>query len=297
MLKDIKSVRDFEDRLLRKLAGVITNDSLYLKLRYRILFGRRLDLRDPRSFNEKLNWMKLHYHNPEQTVLADKIEAKKYVSECIGEQYVVRNLAVWERIGDIKFEQLPDSFILKCTHDSGNAWICTDKSSFKASEALKDIETRLQKNYYPSCREWVYKGIKPRVLADVLLNEGSNERLLDYKFWCFSGVPKYMYITIKDAHIFENFYDMDFNPVIIDHGFERHKPEFEKPVSFELMKQFAAKLSTGFPFVRVDFFEVSGHPYFGECTFYDWGGLQPFADYSQDLELGSLIQLPTDCYE
>lgn len=282
-------------RALESTASLFKDDSeCYLQMRFRVNGGYSMKLNDPQTFNEKLNWMKLHYHNPQLPLMADKYAVKQFVADRVGEEYVVENLGVWNSSAEIDFDRLPQKFVLKCTHDSGGVFICKDKSCFDREGVCHEIERKMSKNYFPPGREWVYKDIAPRVLADKFLEDGNNSATvnLDYKFWCFGGIPQYMYITVKNDDVFENFYDMDFKPVAIDHGFKRLSPEFEKPQSFELMKELAAKLSAGIPFVRVDFFEIAGQPYFGEFTFYDWGGLQPFRSYEQDLELGAMIDLP-----
>ena len=149
------------------------------------------------------------------------------------------------------------------------------------------------KNWFWASREWAYKHIEPCILAEEYLDEGTGHEVHDYKFWCFNGVPTYMYITNKGKTIRENFYDMDFNPVSINHGFERTEPEYDKPANFDKMKELAAILSEGLPFVRIDFFNVNGRLNFGECTFYDWAGFRPFCDWHIDYELGKLLQLPS----
>lgn len=282
-------------RSLESASFLFKEDSeCYLQLRFLVNGGYRLNLKNPQTFNEKLNWMKLHYHHPQLPLMADKYAVKQFVADRIGREYVVENLGVWNASAEIDFDSLPKKFVLKCTHDSGGVFICKDKSCFDREGVCREIDRKLSRNYSSPGRQWVYKDIPPRVLADKFLEDGNDAAAvnLDYKFWCFGGVPRLMYITIKDEQVFENFYDMDFQPVNIDHGFERHKPEFQKPESFELMRELAAKLSSGIPFVRVDFFEIGGQPYFGEFTFYDWGGLRPFRSYAQDLELGGLIHLP-----
>ena len=155
---------------------------------------------------------------------------------------------------------------------------------------MQKIEKNCKRNYFYLKREWVYKDIKPRIIIDKYLDDHTGNELRDYKFLCFNGQPIYMYCTIKGKNIFENYYDMNFTPVGVNHGFPRHLPEFEKPEGFELMKVLASKLSQGIPFVRVDFFEVEGKVYFGEFTFYDWAGLRPF-EGDWDKELGKLIVL------
>lgn len=284
---------------LNKLFSIVINrfpylfrdDKTYLSRKYRLRFSRDIDWENPMSFNEKLNWLKLNDRNPLYTILADKYEVKHYVSKIIGENYVVPCYGIWGGYKDINFDELPDKFVLKATHDSGGLVICKDKSllDHKKNKALMDKV--LQRNFFYQSREWPYKNIKPRILAEMFLDDGRKGELQDYKFWCFNGVPTYMYMTNKGKLIFENFYDMDFNIVEINHGYPRFKPEYQKPTQFEEMKSLATKLSKGIPFVRVDFFVVDGNVYFSEYTFYDWGGLRPFADYDTDLELGAMIHL------
>lgn len=269
-------------------------DKPYVKWIFKGKLGYKINLDKPVTFNEKLNWLKLYNRQPLYTQLADKFAVKSYVKGIIGEQYVVKNLGVWESFDEIDFDSLPNSFVLKCTHDSSGAIICRDKTVFDKESAKKRIEKTLSMNYFYACREWPYKNIPPRIIADEFLDDYSGKELNDYKFWCFDGVPTYMYCTVKTNRegIYENFYDMNFNPVKIDHGWPRRSEEFDKPASFEEMKKLAQTLSKGIPFVRVDFFYVDGKVYFGEFTFFDWGGMQPFGSYEQDLELGKLIQLP-----
>jgi hypothetical protein len=267
-------------------------DTLWLKMIYRTRFKRSLNFDVPKSFNEKLNWLKVYDRNPLYTKLANKYEVKEYVRNKIGEEYVVPCYGVWDDFDDIDFSILPVQFVLKCTHDSGGMCICKDKSTLNKEEAKNKLEKTLKNNFFWWTREWPYKNVKPRILADMLLDDHTGKVLRDYKFWCFNGTPKYMYCTVKSDDIYENFYDMDFQPVAINHGFKRNVPEFEKPQCFDLMKSLATSLSEGIPFVRIDFFYVEGKVYFGEFTFYDWAGLRPFADYGQDLELGELIALP-----
>lgn len=268
------------------------DDEKYLKALYRVKFGRKLHLKNPKSFNEKLNWLKLYARNSIYTNMADKYKAKELAASLIGQEHIVPCYGAWEKFDDIGWDSLPEQFVLKCTHDSSEVILCRDKKTLDKEAARTKIEKCMKRNWYRHNCEWVYKDIKPLIIADKLLDDHSGTELRDYKFWCFNGEPKYMYFTNKGKKILENFYDMDFNPVYINHGFERRKPEFEKPIAFEEMKMYAAKLSKDIPFVRVDFFYVDGVIYFAEWTFYDWGGVRPFADYQQDLALGELLVLP-----
>lgn len=279
------------DQFLKKTSPIYP-DKFYIKTLFRLLVGYKLDLNHPKSFNEKLNWLKLYDRNPLYTILADKIEVKKYVAKKVGEQYVVPSYGVWDSPDEVNFNSLPNQFVIKCNHCSGSMVICKDKNSLNEKATREILWKGMKYDYYWICREWVYKDIRHRITADKYLDDGTGNELRDYKFWCFNGVPKYMYCTIKGENVYENFYDMDFVPVDINHGFPRHAPEFEKPNNFELMKQLASKLSEGIPFVRIDFFDVKGKVYFGEFTFYDWAGFYPFSNREMDMKLGTLIELP-----
>lgn len=279
--------------LFQRVFSSRMSDLSYLKWVYFLRFGRMLNLRHPLSFNEKLNWLKLYNRNPDYTTMADKYLAKGFVASRIGAEYVVENYGVYDSWEDIDFNVLPSSFVVKCTHDSGGAYVCNNKNNFDFKGTKHIIERNLRSNFYYWLREWPYKNIKPRIIIDKLLDDHTGNELRDYKFWCFNGKPVYMYCTIKASEVYENFYDMDFNPIDIDHGFPRHQPEFEKPKEFDLMRELARKLSDGIPFVRVDFFDVEGRVYFGEFTFFDWGGMQPFNN-RWDEKLGELLKLPSN---
>ena len=279
-------------KVLERISPLIKNDRLYLKLMFHLRVGYSLNLEDPKTFNEKLNWLKIYYHNPIMPMLADKFAVKEIVAKLIGQEYVVNNYGVWDDFDDIDFNKLPDKFVLKTTNDSMGVIVCKDKKSFDVLAAKKQIGKGSKSNYFYAKREWVYKDIPRRIIADQYLEDGTGMQLRDYKFWCFNGVPKYMYFTIKGEKSYENFYDMDFNIVDIDHGFKRFVPEFVRPEAYEEMKHLAEIISKDLPFARIDFFYVKGKVYFGEVTFYDWAGMRAFSNYDTDLKLGELITLP-----
>lgn len=291
IVKGIKQPKYILIYILQEYLAKHVSDRAYIKWIYRLRIGKKLHIDKPVTFNEKMSWLKLYDRNPLYPTLADKYKVKSYVAEKLGSKYVVENYGVYEHWKDIDFNKLPNQFVMKCTHDSGGAFVCRDKENFDFDGVRKKIEENLSINNYYKSREWPYKNIKPRIIIDKLLDDHTGNELRDYKFWCFNGKPTYMYCTIKAKNIYENFYDMDFNPVMIDHSFPRHQPEFEKPTVFEEMKQLAAKLSSGIPFVRIDFFNVDGHVFFGEFTFYDWGGTMPFGG-DWDAKLGNFIELP-----
>lgn len=286
--------------LIKKLLNAIVyrmrkiiSSKCYLSMRYYLIFGKSIDWDNPRGFNEKLNWMKLNYRNPLFTMMADKYWVKSYVERLIGAEYVVPCYGCWKHVDDIDFNKLPDRIFLKSNHDSGGG-ILVDKKKGIDDKMLRrrfNRNTLERRNYYWHLREWPYKHIEPLILAEAYLDEGTGHELRDYKFFCFDGKPVYMYVTNKGKVIRENFYDMDFHPVDINHGFERTIPEYDIPDNFEKMKELATLLSKGMPFIRIDFFNVNDRLYFGEFTFYDWGGMRPFTD-DWERKLGDLISLP-----
>lgn len=251
-----------------------------------------LDLKNPKTFCEKLQWLKLHDRNPLYYKLVDKYEVKSWVANLIGSEYVTKTYAVYDSLLDIDFDALPETFVLKCTHNSGSFVICRNKDKLNREKAIETIRKGLSvKNYYIQNREWAYKGVKPRIIAEELLEDHTFDDLVNYKFWCFNGEPRVMYITVKTDDIWENFYDMDFNPMCISHGFKKYEGIIRKPETFEQMKEVARKLSTGIPHVRVDLYQIQGQIKFSELTFYDWGGFLPIRPIEWDYKIGSWIEL------
>lgn len=258
---------------------------------YWIRTGDYLKLKNPVRFIDKQNWLKLHDRNPLYTQLVDKYLVKKYVSNCIGEEYVVPCLGHWNSPDEIDFDKLPNKFVLKCNHNSGGGMcICKDKNSLDFNLVRNGLRKGLLDDFFKYSRVWPYKNVQRCIIADMFLDDHTGNELRDYKFLCFNGVPKIMYCTNKGDNIYENFYDMEFNPLDITHGYPRITPEIEKPKEFDLMKELATKLSKNIPFVRVDFFNVDGHVYFGEFTFFDWGAMKPMND-KWEILIGSWIDI------
>lgn len=287
--------KNFMFALVYGLSRVLP-DALYIRLLFKLKMGYKLNLKNPKTFNEKLNWLKLYNRYPEYTTMVDKYKVKDYVARLIGEEYIVPLYGVWQDANDIEWNQLPEQFVLKTNHNSCYNLVCRDKSLVNRDEASAEMKRSLKKNLFYALGEWPYKNVPPRIIAEKLLvskEQKQNAPLIDYKFWCFDGKPTYMYFSIKGDGCYENFYDMDFNIVDVNHGWPRHNPEFSKPTSWEKMKELAAILSKDIPFVRVDFYEIDGHPFFGELTFFDWAGLRPFDSYETDLKLGELIHIPS----
>ena len=275
--------------------GRLLPDSLYLKLLYRLKMGKKLDLKNPKSFNEKLQWLKIHDRKPEYIRMVDKHEVKEYVSEKIGKQYIIPSYGLWERFEDISFENLPNQFVLKCTHDSGGLVICKDKTKFDLVEAKRKIEHSLKTNYYYKGREWPYKKVTPRILAEEFMVDESGIELKDYKVLCFKGEPKLIELhqgRYLGKH-YQDFYDTSWKKQSINQlGESAHPEEAQKPLCLDKMLELSAVLSKNIPHVRVDWYVINDKLYFGELTFFDASGFDAFVRYEDELLLGSWITLP-----
>lgn len=272
------------------------DDRKYLEKLYRATFGKELNLENPQTFNEKLQWLKLYDRKPIYTTMVDKYAAKEYVADKIGEEYIIPTLGVWDKFDDIDFDALPDQFVLKCTHDSGGLAICRNKKTFDIAAARKKINRCLKRNYYYTFREWPYKNVKPRIIAEKYMVDESGYELKDYKIFCFDGQPKIMFIATDRANPEEetkfDFFDMEFNHLPFQNGHPNAKKSIMQPKGFKKMKELAAKLSAGIPQVRVDFYDIDGKVYFGELTFSHWSGFVPFDPEEWDYKLGAWIDLP-----
>lgn len=251
---------------------------------------------DPITFNEKLQWLKLYDHKPVYTTMVDKYEAKQYVADRIGKEYIIPTLGVWDRFDEIDFSKLPDQFVLKCTHDSGGLVICKDKSQLDLDSARKKINNCLKRNYFWVGREWPYKNVKPRIIAEKYMEDPETKELRDYKFFCFNGVAKALFIASDRQTAGEetkfDFFDINFNHLPFTNGHPNAEIAPTKPDSFSEMVTLAEKLSKGIPHVRVDFYDVNGKVYFGELTFSHWSGFVPFRPKEWDEIFGSWIVLP-----
>lgn len=274
-------------------------DRLYLKLLYRLKLGRRLDLRHPKRFTEKLQWLKLYDRKPLYTKIVDKSEVKQYVARIIGEEYIIPTLGVWNRPEDIDWDSLPNRFILKTTHGGGGSGVvvCNDKAQFNKLEATKTLRKALKQNIYSALREWPYKSVPHRIIAEQLLEKDPKYNdVPDYKFYCFNGEPKVMIVATNrfSNHNF-NYYDMEFNKLdIISIVGNKANVDFEKPSHFDEMKSVATKLCKGFPHIRVDLYYSNNRVYFGELTFYDASGFDNMSSDNIDLMWGSWMSLPIE---
>ena len=271
------------------------DDETYLKKIFEARMGYPLNLDNPRTFNEKIQWLKLYDRRPEYTTMVDKYEVKKYVGSIIGEDYIIPTLGLWDSVEDIDFDSLPNQFVLKCTHDSGGIAICRDKKSFDIEQAKERLDKFMKRDFYMRWREWPYKNVRHRIIAEKYMEDSSGE-LRDYKFFTFNGVAKALFIatdrTSTTTETKFDFYDMDFKHLDFTNGHPNANIKLEKPETFEEMKSLAEKLSKNIPHLRVDFYEVNGKAYFGELTFYHWSGLVPFDPPEWDKTFGDWIELP-----
>jgi len=263
------------------------NDEDYLKLIFKIRVGRKLDLKNPKSYNEKLQWLKLNCQDARLSEYVDKYEVKKLVSKKIGSQYVVRSLGVWEDANEISLEDLPDRFVLKCTHDSGNVYICRDKTTFNVAKAKRELNKSLKINYYVHGHEYPYRDVKPRIIAEELLG-GFEKAPEDYKFYIFNGELYCVMVCAdrKDGHAKYYYYDLDWNRIYCQYDEPQDPANIEKPQNYEQMISIVNKLTQGFKNVRIDLYNIDGNIYFGEYTFFNQDGCDIDITYETDLLFG-----------
>lgn len=269
-------------------------DENYLKLMYWCRFGKKLNLESPKTFNEKLQWLKLNYRRPEFTNMVDKYEAKKIAESIIGTEYIIPTLGVWDKFDEIDFADLPNQFVLKCTHDSGGLVICKDKSKLNIEKARKKIEKCLKRNYYWVGREWPYKNVKPRIIAEQYMEDMNDKELRDYKFFTFNGAVKAFFISQgrENGQTKADYYDVNFNHLDFKWGYPNAENAPHKPEKLDEMLSAAEKIAKGHPQLRVDFYEVNGRVFFGEMTFYDGSGFDGFEPEIWDKTFGDWIVFP-----
>lgn len=281
---------------MRTFLKRILPDKIFLKMYYKKYMGKTLNLKEPQTFNEKLQWLKLYNRNPEYTKMVDKYEVKNYIAEKLGEEYIIPTLGVWDTFDEIDFETLPNQFVLKCTHDSGGLVICQDKSDLDINVAREKINESLKHNYFVENREWPYKNVKPRIIAEKYMTDeaGVNE-FTDYKFFCFDGYVDCVMMCFDRASGDTKFYffDEQWNLKRINKRGKEAPEGFSlpKPECIGEMFEIAKKLSKGIPFVRVDLYQSDGKVYFGELTFFPQSGVDVNLLQETDMYFGKLIDL------
>ena len=287
--------KHFLDALLGRFGGWLP-DETYLRWDYYLNHSRPINLISPQRYTEKLQWLKLYYRDPMWTQMVDKYAVKDIVRKLAGEQYVVPVLGKWDKAEDIEWDKLPSQFVLKTNHDSGNngVFIVKDKSKINKSQLIRRINKSLRTDTSRAGREWPYRDVPRCVFAEQYLEDATGE-LRDYKFFCFNGEVKYLFIATErqsGGEVKFNYFDADFTPLDIVQRHPMSTKPIEKPKMFEQMKELASKLSKGIPEVRVDLYEVDNRIYFGEYTFFHHGGIAPFHPDKWDFIWGEQIQLP-----
>lgn len=281
-------------KLFRKLSRLIP-DRIYLQIVYFKHFRRFINFNNPKTFNEKIQWLKLNYRNSEYTKLVDKYRVKQYITKLIGEEYVIPTLGVWNNVDDIDFKSLPEKFVLKCNNDSGGIVICKNKKDFDEAKAKSFLKERLKNNGYWYGREWPYKNVKPCIIAEKYMEDSISKDIKDYKFFCFNGSMEFFDIDI-DRFIEHraNYYDRNGN--FLPFGKTYCPPDYTKkiemPKNLDKMIELAETISHNTVLSRIDFYEIDGQVYFGEITFYPGSGFSPFTDEKWDYKLGDMIDLP-----
>ena len=281
-------------KLFRKLSRLIP-DRIYLQIVYFKHFRRFINFNNPKTFNEKIQWLKLNYRNEEYTKLVDKYRVKQYITKLIGEKYVIPTLGVWNNVDDIDFKSLPEKFVLKCNNDSGGIVICKNKKDFDEAKAKSFLKERLKNNGYWYGREWPYKNVKPCIIAEKYMEDSISKDIKDYKFFCFNGSMEFFDIDI-DRFIEHraNYYDRNGN--FLPFGKTYCPPDYTKkiemPKNLGKMIELAETISHNTVLSRIDLYEIDGQVYFGEITFYPGSGFSPFTDEKWDYKLGDMIDLP-----
>lgn len=270
-------------------------DKLYLKIVYPLHMGKPLNLRNPRSFTEKLNWLKVNLKNDTYSQLVDKYEVKKFVTERLGgEEHVIKTYGVWNNFDEIDFDKLPNQFVLKTTNGGGNTSvvICKDKTKLNIGECRKKLVLIPGKRFLWS-REYPYYNVVPRIIAEEFI-ETEDDELSDYKIFCFNGEPKFLFVGTerqkKGTEVKFDYFDIDFKHLPIKNGHENSSHQIPRPKNYDGMLEIAKKLSTGFPHVRVDLYNVNGKIYFGEMTFFHFAGFVPFEPEEWDEKFGAMLK-------
>lgn len=280
--------------ILIKYGGWIP-DRLYLQILFFLKMGRKLNLKTPQTFSEKLQWLKLYNRKAEYTMMVDKYSVKNIVASLIGEKYVIPTLGVWDSPEQIEWDVLPDKFVLKTTHGGGNSGvvICKDKNTFDRNKALQKLQKSMKQDIYKSYREWPYKNVSRKIIAEQYVIDEMTKELRDYKFFAFDGKVKALFIATdrNTGNVKFDFYDSDFNHLDVYQIHPMSGKEIVKPSHFEEMKCVAEKLSKGLPAVRIDLYEANGKVFFGEFTFFHHGGLVAFHPEKWDYKFGEWIDL------
>lgn len=270
-------------------------DEKYLLKKFELEMGRKLDLNNPQTYNEKLQWLKLYNRNPQYTMMVDKYRVRQYVANIIGEEYLIPLLGIWKNPDEIDFSILPKQFVLKCTHNSGTGmYICKDKSELNTKKVKSGLRKGLKENYYLKHREWPYKNVPRKIIAEKYMVDNECGELKDYKFYCFNGVMKFMMINSDrntERTTKADYFDRKFNWLDFSWGYEHAEICPKKPDKFEDMIVISEKLAQGLPHIRVDLYECNGQIYFGELTFFDGSGFDKIVPIEWDYKIGRMLDI------
>lgn len=292
-----KNKYDFWAHALNRLVYVLP-DKWYLFFRFKNRVGYWPHLNHPRTFNEKLQWLKLNDRHAEYTQMVDKIDAKKYVASIIGDKYIIPTLGVWNSVDEIEWDKLPNQFVIKVSSDSGGIVVCKDKQTLDIEKAKEKLTNGWGKNYYVHNKEYPYRDLTPRIIAEEYKEDESGYELRDYKIFCFNGEPKLLFVASDRQNAGEDtkfdFFDLNWNHLPFTNGHPNSKEHIARPKNFEEMLEIAKKLSVGIPQVRIDLYNCNGKIYFGEITFFHWSGMTAFDPVEWDFKLGKMIKLPCD---
>ncbi len=282
---------------LRNILFKIMDDETYIKFQFKAKTGKKLDLDNPQTFSEKVQWLKLYDRNPIYTTFVDKAECKEYLKKIVPSKYIIKTYGVYDNFDDIDFNKLPDKFVIKCTHDSGSIVICDDKEDF-----LKNLRTHRKKiiaaqkyDFYRSGREYHYKNVPRRIIVEELLENKDKTKFLEYKLWCFYGDVKLVDVVEKDSNspygVVSNYYDLDWNALDLKFLFPKKNTEFNKPKQLEELVSIANKISKDYPVMRVDFYVVNDEIKIGELTIYHASGYSKMHPEHWDYDIGKYINL------
>lgn len=303
MSRLIKAVKQPKDALLYLISstpfGKLFSDEAFLKMKYRLIMGTKLDLDNPKTFNEKLQWLKIYDRKPEYTMMVDKYAVREYIAEKLGEEYLIPLLGVWDDPDDIDFDALPDKFVLKCNHNSGlGMCICRDKSKLDIEKVKKELRKGLKQDYYLTGREWPYKNVKRKIIAEKYMENHSEEDLVDYKFFCFNGSPKFLYVSqgLAGHNAMIDFMSLNWEKEVFTRDdYKSFDTVPSKPLNFDIMIEFSKILSENIPHVRVDFYEINNRIYFGELTFCTAAGFSALKPDEYNRIIGNYLDISSIC--
>lgn len=269
-------------------------DEKYLKLKYYLEMGEKLDLENPKDYSSKLQWLKLYDRKKEYSNLVDKYESKKYIKNLIGDEYIIPTIGIYNKFDDIDFSKLPNKFVIKTTHGCGGGEICHDKSLLNLKKLKSEINKSLKHNYFYNHREYPYKNVHPRIIVEQLLENNDGSKLIEYNIFCFNGIPKYILVCYGDKrkNRYNDYYDINLNKLNIKIKYMSSSETHKFPKEIHKMIELSKILSKNIPNLRVDFYFANGKIYVGELTFYHWAGFLNFEPKDENLKWGSELELP-----